>query len=352
MASPLRPGPQWDHAHQRRDLYRRAWTFTDPTGDYNDATGTVTDSIAKANAVINVTPYSVTYDGTLTPPPASASGVPGESRAAWISRHHAHQCRHLQRHWTFTDITGNYNKPAARYDTIAKAKFAVPGQTFTKVYGAAQPTIPNGVFLTGIGTDSITVSYSTPVTMTSDVASYPVVSDLVSGNPNYEITIAASVENVTKATLIVGANSMTMVQGSNVPTLSAYYVDFVLGQDASVLGGKLTSSTDVDTNKPGDYTITPGGLTSVNYNIEFVDGTLKVLPKGSNSPPIPKLGGGFGSFSSLSATTAPAARSARSPTSCRSPSGTPPRISSRRSTWSDQHCPALQRPRLTTGVVS
>src|SRR5213079_1828862 len=41
-----------------------AWTFTDVTGNYNNDNGTVDDSIAKINATITVTPYSVNYDGT------------------------------------------------------------------------------------------------------------------------------------------------------------------------------------------------------------------------------------------------------------------------------------------------
>ena len=35
-----------------------AWTFSDVTGNYNDTGGTVTDSIAKADATISVAPYS------------------------------------------------------------------------------------------------------------------------------------------------------------------------------------------------------------------------------------------------------------------------------------------------------
>src|SRR2546428_4253912 len=41
-----------------------SWTFTDPTGNYkNVAATTITDTINKANAVVVVTPYTVTYDG-------------------------------------------------------------------------------------------------------------------------------------------------------------------------------------------------------------------------------------------------------------------------------------------------
>src|SRR5213075_715851 len=40
------------------------WTFTDVTGNYNNVVSTtITDAIIPANATINVTPYSVTFDG-------------------------------------------------------------------------------------------------------------------------------------------------------------------------------------------------------------------------------------------------------------------------------------------------
>ena len=50
-----------------------AWTFTDVTGNYNNANGTVSDSIAKANPIIAVVPYSVTYDGNAHTATGSAT---------------------------------------------------------------------------------------------------------------------------------------------------------------------------------------------------------------------------------------------------------------------------------------
>jgi hypothetical protein len=53
------------------------------TGNYNDASGTVSDSIAKANAVIAVTPYDVTYDAAAHTATGTATGVSSESLAGW-----------------------------------------------------------------------------------------------------------------------------------------------------------------------------------------------------------------------------------------------------------------------------
>src|SRR6267142_1692605 len=55
------------------------WTFTDVTGNYNNKSGTVHDHIDKADPVIVVTPYSVTYDASAHTATGTAKGVLNES---------------------------------------------------------------------------------------------------------------------------------------------------------------------------------------------------------------------------------------------------------------------------------
>ena len=55
----------------------------------------------------------------------------------------------------------------------------------------------------------------------------------------------------------------------------------MLGQDPSILNGTLTFSTLATAAthvQAGGYPITPGSLTSTNYAITFVNGTLTVNP--------------------------------------------------------------------------
>ena len=55
---------------------------------------------------------------------------------------------------------------------------------------------------------------------------------------------------------------------------------FVNGETIAVLGGTLTyGGTSQNTINAGTYSIVPGGLTSANYNITFVAGTLTVAKK-------------------------------------------------------------------------
>ena len=76
---PERPGPQRHDAHQRWGLQRATWTFTDTTGNYNNASGTVHDHINKATPTVVVSfPASpITYDANGHSAIATVTGVSG-----------------------------------------------------------------------------------------------------------------------------------------------------------------------------------------------------------------------------------------------------------------------------------
>src|SRR5262249_19106475 len=96
--------------HTNAGTYSNAWTFTDGTGNYNDATGTVPDHIGKANATISVTAYDVTYDGASHTATGAATGVQGETLSGLDLSGTAHtNAGSYSDPWTFTDGTGNYN---------------------------------------------------------------------------------------------------------------------------------------------------------------------------------------------------------------------------------------------------
>src|SRR5206468_1927113 len=84
------------------------WAFTDVTGNYNNAGGSVHDSIAKANATITVAPYSVTYDGSAHTATGSATGAKAESLSGLdlSGTTHTNAGDYPVDAWTFTDVTG------------------------------------------------------------------------------------------------------------------------------------------------------------------------------------------------------------------------------------------------------
>ena len=86
------------------------WTFTDVTGNYNNASGSVAIVINKANATCTVNGYDVIYDGNAHTATGSCVGVKGETLSGLDlgSTEHTTVGTYTDS-WKFTDVTGNYN---------------------------------------------------------------------------------------------------------------------------------------------------------------------------------------------------------------------------------------------------
>ena len=144
--------------HTNAGAYTDTWTFTDSTGNYNNATGTVTDSIAKANAAITVTPYSVTYDGNAHTATGTATGVTGEALTGLDLSGTTHtNAGTYPDSWTFTDSTGNYNNATGSVtDSIAKAtpvlKWSNPSSI---IYGTVLGSTQLDATATGVNNSSL-----------------------------------------------------------------------------------------------------------------------------------------------------------------------------------------------------
>jgi hypothetical protein len=150
----------------------------------------------------------------------------------------------------------------------------------SKLYGAALPefTASYSGFVLGENQSVLggTLSFNTPATASSGVGAYAITPRGLT-SPNYAIAFADGRLTVGKAPLTVAANNQTKLLGAALPTFTATFNGFVLGQGPSVLGGALTFNTAATASSSvGTYAITPGGLTSANYQVTFVDGTLAV----------------------------------------------------------------------------
>src|SRR5207237_185085 len=129
-----------------------AWTFTDSTGNYNSTSGTVSDSIVKANATINVTRYNVTDEGNAHTATGTATGVQNESISGLVltSTTHTSAGTYGTDAWTFTDSTGNYNSTSGTVsDSIAKANATISVTPYSVTYDAATHTATGTV--SGVG---------------------------------------------------------------------------------------------------------------------------------------------------------------------------------------------------------
>lgn len=94
------------------------------------------------------------------------------------------------------------------------------------------------------------------------------------------LTVSADY-TVKKAKLTVTANANTIAYGDPPADKGVTYKGFANGENESVLNGSLnyTYSYDPGYGDTGLYIITPNGLTARNYEIDFVPGTLTVVPR-------------------------------------------------------------------------
>ena len=131
--------------HTNAGTYTDTWTFSDPSGNFQAASGTITDTIAKATATINVTPYSVTHDGTAHSATGTATGVLGERLAGLDLSHtdHTNPGTYTDT-WIFTDSTGNYSDATG---TVIDAISAGNGPGTTSPSGSTATT----ALVTGAG---------------------------------------------------------------------------------------------------------------------------------------------------------------------------------------------------------
>ena len=94
---------------------------------------------------------------------------------------------------------------------------------------------------------------------------------------NYTTVEGSATVVIEKVALTVTADDWSVAYGAEVPDYTVSYDGFIGDEDESVLGGTLTFDCDYQKGSgKGSYTITPGGLTSDNYTISFVSGTLTV----------------------------------------------------------------------------
>ena len=180
--------------------------------------------------------------------------------------------------------------------TVNKAPLTVVVDDKTRSYGSVNPTLTATYSGFRLGQDAAVLggALTTRATRSSDVGTYGISATGLTAR-NYEITATGGTLSVTPAALTITADDATRPAGSGNPAFTATGTGFVLGQDLGDLDGTLRLVTPAGTDSPvGGYAITPGGVTSGNYAIRFVDGTLTVGPGGGTPPEVPAIDGDDG----------------------------------------------------------
>ena len=97
---------------------------------------------------------------------------------------------------------------------------------------------------------------------------------------NYEECTTTTTLTINKAPLTITANNKSINYGDAPANDGVTYSGFVNGENKDNLGGTLGFEYNYSQGDPvGTYQITPNGLTSENYDITFVPGTLTVDKK-------------------------------------------------------------------------
>lgn len=99
------------------------------------------------------------------------------------------------------------------------------------------------------------------------------------GNTNYSAASATATITISPAPLTITAASASRPYGAANPPLNVSYQGFVPGEGPSVLSGSLSVTTEATLVSPvAAYATTASGVSSPNYAINFVPGTLDVTP--------------------------------------------------------------------------
>ena len=150
--------------------------------------------------------------------------------------------------------------------TFANINFVYDGQEHVAIISG---TLPDGV----------TVAYET--NSLTNVGTITATAIFTGDENDYEpIENMTATITITKKALTVTADNKQATYGDAVPTYTVSYAGFAGEETAEVLGGELAiACTYAVRSVVGTYDIIPSGLTSGNYEITFVNGTLTVTAK-------------------------------------------------------------------------
>jgi hypothetical protein len=270
-------------------------TFTgDATFVASNATNALT--VNKADASVVVTPYNLPFDGSSHTAGGTATGVNGESLSGLdlSATTHTNAASYAGDHWTFTDVTGNYNNTSGTVDDVITQ---VSSTTKVTVSNAAYDGNPHGgtASVTGTGglNQSLTVTFSgrnatvygpatTPPVNAGDYtasASYPGDANHTASNDSsgYSIftagsTTQTSVSDATYDGNPHGASALVTGAGGLNQSVTVVYT----GRNSTVYGPTPAAPVNA-----GDYTASASYAGDANHSPSSDSKDYSILKAGS-----------------------------------------------------------------------
>ena len=164
--------------------------------------------------------------------------------------------------------------------TITKKSLTITADNKTKFYGAANP-IFTYTYSGLVNGDLATFTWPTIITtadQNSPAGTYPIIPSAAT-DPNYTITYVNGILTVTKTALTITAKPHTILyNGTNYSGGNGVILTgMATGESISNLTGTLNyKGTSQGAINVGTYTIIPDGLSSPNYNINYVGDALEI----------------------------------------------------------------------------
>jgi sugar lactone lactonase YvrE len=312
------------------------WTFSDSSGNYNAASGSVNDSIAKATATVNwATPAAITYgtalSGTQLDATLSVSGTPTYTPGTGTVLN-AGTGQTLSVSFAPANATDYNTATGSVQINVLTATLTVTGYTGSIPYGTAIPAavgipIYSG-FVNGNGASSLTNQPTCSTIATSSSPAGPYLVTCSGGvSSNYTFKYVAGTLTITQNVLTITASSATIPYGSTPPAVKPIYGGFTNGDTPESLTKQPTCSTQgLPAGPPGPpappgpppppppggyapagtYTNSCSGAVDAKYQIIYVTGTLTITPapltitaNNATSPkgaPIPPLTASYSGF--------------------------------------------------------
>ena len=177
---------------------------------------------------------------------------------------------------------GNYSLSTVGTTTaaITAASLTVAALDASRVYGQTNPVF-TAIYLGFVNGETNTVLGGTLVLSSiadtnSSAGQYPInLGGLTAAN--YSLTFSDGTLTVLPHALTVTVQPKTKIYGAADPVFTVSYAGFVNGESNTVLGGTLAFSRAAGENVAGSpYAVTPSGLTSTNYSVTYLNGTITI----------------------------------------------------------------------------
>jgi hypothetical protein len=174
--------------------------------------------------------------------------------------------------------------------TITRAQLTIAAVSDQKVFDGTTSAIVSAQVSGLKGADTVSglaESFASANAGSSAMALGPLTVNDGNGGANYTLTVVNATGTITPAPLTITAHDATQVVGTPDPVFSASFGPFPGGLGPSALDGTLSFTTNAPAGSPGSFKIFAGGLSSSNFDITFVPGTLLVTAANNSLPPVP-----------------------------------------------------------------